>query len=379
MPSNARRLFLLFWGAAFVLLPAMRPAAAQPAAPYHAAAGPYAGAVEAARGLVAEHLAEHDLPGLAVAVSVGGETVWAEGFGYADLEQRVPVWPTSKFRVGSISKPITAAAVAVLAAEGRLDVDAPVQRYVPAFPEKRWPVTTRHLGGHLGGIRHYRGGEFLFRDPYPTVEAGLAIFAEDTLLYEPGTRYAYSSYGWNLISAVVEGAAGTPFLTYVRDAVFRPLGMHHTTADHVDSLITQRVRFYARDEGGRLVNGPFVDNSYKWAGGGFLSTAEDLLRFANGVVLGGFLAPEGRTLLFTEQRTRGGEGVGYGFGWAVSEDDAGRRVLAHGGGSVGGTSMLMVQPDAGVVVVMLANLSAADLSVVRDVFARFVEAAAAAP
>lgn len=337
----------------------------------------YAEVVSEARALAWRHYLEQGWPGLSIAVSVDGQTVWAEGFGYADLEQRVPVWPTTKFRVGSISKPLTAAAAALLYAEGRLDVDAPVQRYVPAFPEKRWPVTTRQLGGHLAGIRHYRGDEFLLREHFDTVVDGLALFAADTLLFEPGTRYRYSSYGWNLISAVIEGAAGQDFLRVMQERVFDPLGMRNTVADHVDSLITQRVRFYARDEAGRLVNAPFVDNSYKWAGGGFLSTTEDLLRFANAHLGDDFLPPEARTLLFTEQRTSAGEGVGYGFGWALGTDAAGRRVISHSGGSVGGTSILLIQPETRVVVVALVNLSGADLRLGREVFDRFVAAVAA--
>ena len=125
--------------------------------------------VTAARALVRADLAARGYPGIAIAVSVDGETVWSEGFGYADLEHRVPMWPSVKFRVGSISKSMTAAAVATLVDEGRLDLDVPVQRYVPSFPEKAHPITTRQLGGHLGGIRHYNGNENFIRDPYATV------------------------------------------------------------------------------------------------------------------------------------------------------------------------------------------------------------------
>ena len=330
--------------------------------------------VDQARALVRQDWAEKGYPGIAIAVSVEGETVWSEGFGYADLEHRVPVWPTSKFRIGSVSKPLTAAAVAQLYEQGRLDLDAPVQQYVPDFPEKRWPLTTRQLGGHLGGVRHYRGLEFLNSDPYASVAKSLEIFAGDTLLHEPGTKYQYSSYGWNLISTVVEGASGQNFLDYMRQEVFRKLGMRHTVADHVDSLIYQRVSFYVRNPAGALLNAPFVDNSYKWAGGGFLSTTEDLLGFANAHLPGGFLSEEARAMLFTEQHTRDGEGIGYGFGWQIRTDEQGRRYLSHGGGSIGGTTWLAMQPDARVVVAAMVNLSGADLGVVREVMALFMEA-----
>ncbi len=330
--------------------------------------------VDQARALVRQDWAEKGYPGIAIAVSVEGETVWSEGFGYADLEHRVPIWPTSKFRIGSVSKPLTAAAVAQLYEQGRLDLAAPVQQYVPDFPEKRWPLTTRHLGGHLGGVRHYRGAEFLSSHTYDSVDESLDIFDDDPLLHEPGTKYQYSSYGWNLISAVVEGASGQHFLDYMRQEVFRKLGMRHTVADHVDSLIYQRVSFYVRTADGALLNAPFVDNSYKWAGGGFLSTTEDLLGFANAHLTGGFLSEEARAMLFTEQHTRDGEGIGYGFGWRIQTDDQGRRYLSHGGGSIGGTTWLAMQPDARVVVAAMVNLSGANLGVVRQVMALFMEA-----
>jgi CubicO group peptidase (beta-lactamase class C family) len=122
------------------------------------------------------------------------------------------------------------------------------------------------------------------------------------------------------------------------------------------------------------VNAPFVDNSYKWAGGGFLSTTGDVVRFANAHLTDEFLSEAAKQLLFTEQQTRDGEGVGYGFGWFIGDDDEGRRLLSHSGGSVGGTSMMIIQPDTRVVVVGLINLSRANNSVVREVLGLFVEA-----
>ena len=347
------------------------PAAVAPA-PLH-----YAEVVEQARALVRADVAERGYPGIAIAVSVDGETVWSEGFGHADLEHRVPMSPSVKFRVGSISKSMTAASVAALVEDGRLDLDAPIQQYVPSFPEKAHPITTRQLGGHLGGIRHYQGNENFIRDPYATVLDGLSIFADDPLLHAPGTAFAYTSHGFNLISAVVEGAARQPFLDYMREAVFRPLGMRDTVADFVTPIIPGRTRYYVRDAERRVVNAPFVNNSYKWAGGGFLSTTEDVLRFANAHLDDGFLSKSSRELLFTEQKTRDGEGVGYGFGWFIRTRDDGRRLLSHSGGSVGGTSLMVMEPETRVVVVGLINLTGANNGVVREVLDLFIDAAAA--
>ncbi len=337
----------------------------------------YADVVAEARALVRADLSARGYPGIAIAVSVDGETVWSEGFGYTNLEHRVPMWPTVKFRVGSISKSLTAAAVASLIEDGRLDPDAPIQRYVPSFPEKEHPITTRQLGGHLAGIRHYRGDENFIRDPYPTVLDGLSIFADDPLLHEPGTAFAYTSFGFNLLSAVVEGAAGRPFLDYMREAVFRPLGMRDTVADFVTPLIPGRTSYYVRDAAGEVVNAPWVNNSYKWAGGGFLSTTEDVLAFANAHLDDGFLSEASRKLLFTEQRTLDGEGVGYGLGWFIRTREDGRRLLSHSGGSVGGTSLMVMEPESGVVVVGLINLTRANNAVVREVLDLFIDAATA--
>lgn len=320
-------------------------------------------AVQAARALLDSVRAAGSIPGLSVAVGRGPEVLWSQGFGFADLTHGTPVTPLTKFRVGSVSKPITAAAMGVLMEAGTLDLDAPVQRYVPSFPEKRWPVTTRQLAGHLAGVRHYRGMENLSAVRYPTVLSGLEIFQDDTLIAEPGTRYSYSSYGWNLISAVVEGASGEPFLPYMDRAVFEPLGMRRTLAGHTDSIIPHRTRFYVLDEDdGRVINAPFVDNSYKWAGGGFLSTPEDLVTFAAAHIDGaGFLADETLAALFASQRLRNGEETGYGIGWRTTANEHGEAVVSHTGGSVGGTTVLTLNRDTGLIVAIVANLSSAQL------------------
>ncbi len=240
---------------------------------------------------------------------------------------------------------------------GQLDLDAPVQQYVPYFPEKRWPVTTRQLGGHLGGVRHYRGAEFQSAKPYASVEEGIAIFAVDTLLHEPGSQFHYSSYAWNLISAVIEGASSQPFLEVMQAEVFGPLGLAETVADHADSIIVQRVRFYERNNGGGFANAPYVDNSYKWAGGGFLSSVENMVRFAHAHLDDAYLSDAARVILFTSQTTTSEVRTGYGFGWEIA-DDAGYRYILHGGGLVVGSTRLLMQSDTQVVVALHVNLTA---------------------
>lgn len=205
----------------------------------------HAAAIEQARAVALEAMGR-GIPGMAAAVAVNGQIVWSEGFGFADLENRVPVWPTTKFRVGSVSKPLTAAALAQLVEQGKLDLDAPVQKYVPGFPDKGQVITPRLLAGHLAGIRHYKGDEFLIARRYNSVNESLAIFKDDPLLHPPGTKFSYSSYGWNLLSAVVEAASGRDFLGYMDENVFQRLGLRDTVADYSDVIVFGRTRFYER-------------------------------------------------------------------------------------------------------------------------------------
>ena len=319
----------------------------------------YGPAIAEAREIVRDLMADQNIPGFSIAVGLEGDVIWSEGFGYANLEHRIPVTTLTKFRVGSVSKPITAAAMGILMDAGRLDLDALIQEYVPSFPERRYAITVRQVAGHIAGIRHYQGDENLSAQRYTTVLDGLEIFDDDPLLFEPGTEFSYSSYGWNLLSAVVEGASGESFLEYMKDVVFEPLGLRHTLAGHTDSIIAHRTAFYQRSQGGRLVNAPFVDNSYKWAGGGFLSTPEDLVRFGSAHLEPGFLEAETLETFFTSLRLDDGEKTNYGVGWFIRPNERGERVVYHTGGSVGGTTVLYVNRDRGLVVAAVANIGGA--------------------
>jgi serine beta-lactamase-like protein LACTB len=299
------------------------------------------------------------IPGLALAVAVDGKIVYSEGFGYADLEERVPVWPTTKFRIGSISKPLTATALMELVEAGKVDLDAPVQKYVPAFPDKGAVITVRMVAGHLGGIRHYQGEEFNIQKHYGSVLESLKIFENDPLVSPPGTKFNYSSYGYNLLSAVIESAAAEEFLSYMRGRVFTPLGLVHTAPDQNTQIVEQRSRYYELAKDGGEENAPYVDNSYKWAGGGFLSTAEDLVRFGSAMMQPGLLKAETLKTMFTPQKTKAGDETGYGIGWGIHKSQSGKPVYEHSGGSVGGTSQLILYPETHVVVALVTNLSGA--------------------
>ncbi|WP_319503261.1 serine hydrolase domain-containing protein [uncultured Draconibacterium sp.] len=315
--------------------------------------------IKTAEDYIEQLRVESESVGWTATVSIANEIVLSKGFGLGNYEQQVPVYPEkTKFRIGSISKSLTAAGLGILIEEGKIDLDAPVQKYVPDFPKKKYEITTRQVAGHLAGIRHYNGDEFLSSKYYPTVSDGLEIFMNDTLLFEPGTKYSYSSYGFNLLSAVMEGASGEEFLHFMQTRVFDPLGMTETTAERMDSLILFRAGYYDMNEG-KVINAPFVDNSYKWAGGGFISTSADLVKFGNAMLNNTLFPEEVKQKLITPQTLKNGEKTNYGMGFSSGTDEFGREYYGHGGGSVGGCSNLIIYPEEKMVVAVITNDSRA--------------------
>lgn len=317
-------------------------------------AKPFEQAIE----LTNDFIAKNKIPGLAITVSVKGKNVFSKGFGYGNLESQSKVNPaTTKFRIGSISKPVSADALIQLWDENKLQLDSSIQFYLPDFPKKQAKITSRMVAGHLAGIRHYNGNEFLSAKHYDNIDDALEIFENDPLISYPGEEYHYSSYGWNLLSRIVEKASGEEFLSYMQHHVFDPLKMHNTTADHTDSIITNRTGFYQRTKDNKIINGPFVDNSIKWAGGGFLSTSEDIMRFAKAHSKVEYLNQKQIDELTRPQQTLDGTKTEYGIGWASGTDRQGHYFYGHSGGSIGATTHMIIYPKEEICVVVLTNLS----------------------
>ena len=319
-------------------------------------------AIAGARAAVQAIMKAHSIPGMSAAVAVNGKIVWSEGFGEADLENHVPVRTTTLFRLASVSKMITVAAVARLVEEGRLDLDAPVQKYVPDFPEKPWPVTARQLAAHVAGIRHYRDDDPISdcNKPFPTLVDGLKIFQDDALLFQPGTAHSYSSYGYNLLGAVVEGASGKDYLAFLQESVLDPLGMRHTVADRYKPVIEGRARFYEMGDDKQVGNATCIDVSYKWPGGGMLATAEDVARLGSAFLKPGFLKPETLKLVFTPLRLASGEQSPRheGLGWRIVTREDGGRVFQHSGSQEGARAYALLDEKSGVAVALLSNMYA---------------------
>jgi CubicO group peptidase (beta-lactamase class C family) len=292
-----------------------------------------------------------------VGISVGfikDDFIWVKGFCYADLENKTPTKAESAYRLASITKTFTAIGILQLVEKGKIDLDAEVQTYVPYFPKKKWPVTVRLLLGHLGGISHYRDydKEGHIKVHKNTKEA-LEIFSGFDLVAEPGTRYQYSSYGFNLLGAVIEGASGQSYGEYITENIFVPLGMENSRMDDPDDLIPYRVRGY-RLINNQIRNSEFVDISSRFAGGGTRSTAVDMLKYARGVIEGKLLKKETSERMFTSMATRGGRFTGYGMGWSVRPRH-GHFQVAHGGNQAETATYLLILPKIKFAIFMGSN------------------------
>ena len=307
----------------------------------------WADAVKQSQQIARAELAGQDLPGLSVAVGVDGAIVWAEGFGWANVEKRVPVAPGTRFRIGHTSKALTSAAVGLLVEKGRLNLDDEIQTYVPDFPRKKWPITLRQLMGHVAGIRHYRDTEWGDKPSARCERAseGLQSFANDPLLFQPETQYKYSTYGWILVSAAVEAAAGEPFFTFMRTKIFDPLGMSETTFDSDQARsLSSRLELGTRRPSTKkrgfttVSRRTPVDYSCFAGAGAFLSTPSDLVRFGMAINSGKLLQPATVRMLQRPQLLASGTETEYGLGWMLDT------VPLAGAPALTGESC---QPDAG--------------------------------
>lgn len=308
---------------------------------------------DAARAAIAAKIASDRIPGLSCAIAVRGETVFREGFGLADLENDVPATAQTVYRLASVSKPITAVAAMQLVEAGSLDLDADVRALVPEWPSKPWPVTTRQLLAHLGGVRHYgREGESTVH--YATQTAALVCFAADPLLHEPGTQYLYSTYGFNLVAAVVEARSGQPFAAFVRERIALPSGATSLQDDDVRRIVRGRAAGYIR-VGEQLQNSALMDSSYKLGGGGLCGSVEDLARFGAALLAGKLVRASTLAAMWKPQQTSEGKLVEYGLGFRVEQHD-GRTMVSHGGAQSQVSTHLLLLPDAQVVVVVMCNL-----------------------
>ncbi len=304
--------------------------------------------------MIVEEMEKNSVPGISIAIAVDGQLVYSKGFGYADLENKVPFTAQTVSRIGSVSKTFTALAAMQLVEQGKLNLDAEIQTYLPSFPRKEKPITIRHLLCHQSGIRHYKGNEFLSAVDYNDVESSLAIFKDDPLVNLPGEKFSYTTYGYNLLSRAVEAASGESFPDYLQKHIFVPLNLNQTYLDRPRQIIPLRAHNYTKNGSGVIENAAAVNQSNKWGGGGLLSTVEDLIKYAEAYDGDKLAKRETIKKMFTAQNTNDGKPTAYGLGWAIASDQGKNRV-EHSGGSMGATAILTKYPEQGLTIAALVN------------------------
>jgi CubicO group peptidase (beta-lactamase class C family) len=340
-------------------------------------------AVDSFRVFVQSELERQNIPGLSIALVVDDQLVWSEGFGFADLESGARTTGSTIYRIGSVSKPVVGTALMQLWEQGKVDLDADIRTYVPQWPAKRWPITVRHLLTHTSGIRHYRGNEFASTTHYDDLVGPLDIFKDDELLFEPGEKFSYSTYAFNIVANIVESVGGLPIEEYMRKHVYGPAWMNNTGLEDWAEIQAGRSRWYERRRDGSFLNAIYVDLSNKYAGGGITSTVEDLARLHIAYARGVVLKPETIEAMYTNQKMNDGTVGGYGLSWRVDlvrmPDGTQTRRVHHSGGSVGANTLFWRFPDRGLALAIVANAGASLSRILQGVIDRLYEAGAMTP
>ncbi|NJX14861.1 serine hydrolase domain-containing protein [Tamlana crocina] len=299
------------------------------------------------------------VPGMAITVSKNQQVVWSKGVGFADIKKKIPISSEhTVFRIGSISKPIAAIALLRGVEKGLIALDSSIYKYVPYFPKKQYDITVKQLGTHTSGIRSYKGNEFKSNKPL-SIKEGISFFQNSSLGFKPGTNFIYSSYNWNLISLAIIEQANVAFEDFVKTEVLLPFRMEQTFADKNQNLRGKAV-FYQKKGRRRFKPVEKVNNYFKLASGGFLSTSQDINAFGNALLKMLSVSPNRLKEFTTAQKIKINKALTstyYGVGFQVSNDSSGRPYFGHIGNALGGYGVFYVYPETNVVVSILANCS----------------------
>ncbi len=326
---------------------------------------PFAAAMDASRAAVKDMMERSGVPGVSVAVVVDGEIVWSEGFGFADLEHRVPVTPQAKFGIGSISKSFTTAVFARLVQRGLLNWDSSVQGYLPDFPHPA--ITPRMIAGHVSGLDDTFSSSHRMTSERFTTQEALRSIIKEPLRQSPGTKFFYATGPYTILAGILEQKLGKDFRGIVDQELLHPLGLDDTVPNDRWAIVPNRTAFYEAEEAGKKRN-VYSDPSFKWAGAGYLSTPSDLARFGNALLRGDIVRGTALDELFQPIQTTSVErpvtgtgamlrmkDTGVGLGWTLAVDNDGRRVMHQPGGGPGISAWLILYPDQRLVIAILSN------------------------
>ena len=332
----------------------------------------YATRIERARATVSSLL--EDYPAVSISVGINGQLVWSEALGWADVSELRPARPDTRFRMYSDSKPLTAVLALRLSESGALNLDSGIGDFMPDLPEALRAITPRQLLQHSSGIRHYRKGEWMTvsKRPCASPHDALLPFIHDPLLHTPEETFAYSSYGYVLLSAAIEAATQEPFHELMQREVLSVSGMSHTGREVPGD---QRLATaYDQTGTGRVSVSETVDNSCKFGAGALVGTSEDLALFGMALTEGKLLSAKARDEMLVASKQSMQAGRQYGLGWGLATDPKLGRVAGHSGGGLGGRAYLLMVPEHRLVVAMLGNTEGASMETIAlEVAAEFVD------
>lgn len=297
-------------------------------------------------------MTERHIPGAAIAVIDKGKVVKIQGYGVASLEHNVPVTLETVFEIGSVSKQMTAAAIMLLVEDEKIDLDAPISTYLPNTPESWKGVTVRHLLTHTSGIKSYsslEGFELLKR---LKVDEFIKQLAPHPLEFAPGERNIYSNSGFNLLAYIIEARSGKPYIEFMRDRIFRPLGMTKTSDRDPEYIVPNRASGY--EWRGSRYAGRNWDLTDLMGAGSIVSTIGDMVKWNAGLDGNTFLKPSSKAELWKQFVFLDGKPSVYGFGWRISEI-RGHKLTGHTGQTAGFTSANFRYPDRPLAIVVLTN------------------------
>ncbi len=303
--------------------------------------------------IVRAELSVGPVAGMSVGITRGDQR-WVCAYGQRDLTRKLPATPRTTYRMASVTKSFTAVAVLQLAQQGKLELDADISTLVPSFPRKQWPITVRDLLGHLSGVPTYDGPASTHNvKPMTTAEA-LAVFADKPLVFEPRTRYLYSTWGYNLLGAVVESVSGQPYRDYLREHVFQPAGMEHADLDIIATRDEHQAVGY-RVQGTGLKPSRFLDVTSRFGGGGTRATVGDMLGFGRAVLAHTLVSRETMGRMQASMATADGRLTDYGMGFATYPL-RGHYLVAHAGGQNETTTLLVMFPAEDTVIALATNV-----------------------
>ena len=368
MPPLAR-LLLLSLLSCFITAPTLRAQDIPPFTPGDEQTT-FTNAQHVARLILSTLREECAIPGMSAAVNVQGQTVWQEGFGYANIEQRSPATPHTRFRLASISKALTGVAVASLAHDNTIDLDQPIEQLIPECPPQWHTITIRQLMGHTAGIRNYKPEERDDLNPQQrdTTDQALGMIRTDPLVHPPGELFTYTTLGYIIVRAAIEQATDKPFMQVIQERVLNPASMLHTSADRHAGIIPNRASLYHFIDGSNgisdatLINAPHTNLSYKPAGGGMIATAADLTNLGHALAANTILAPSARQELWKHTLSNAGERYDYGLGWGLATDTQNQFYAVQIGGQIGAGSALVIYPQDDVSAAILTNRAAGPIA-----------------